>query len=512
MSEQIKKIQSNNKRIAQNTLMLYLRQVLIMLVGLYTVRVVLKTLGIEDYGVYNVVSGAVTMFGFLSGAMATGSQRFFSFYLGQNDIQNLQKYFHNTLTIYIILSVIIVVLGESIGVWFINNMLIIPENRIIAANYIFQFSILTFIFSILNAPLIAMIMSHEDMGIFAKIGILEVFIKLFVVFLLSISPFDKLISYGFLLLCVSIIIFSIYFIYCRQKYKECTFKIEFEKDTIQEIAGFSGWNLFGSFAWIIKNQGTSFLLNMFFGPAMNAAQNLATQIRTIINTFASNFTSAVQPQIVKYYAQDEYEKMFTLMARASKMSFLLMAMIAIPAILNLEFFLNLWLFEIPDYAIIFTKILLIEATIEAMSTPTASANQATGKIKYYQMVIGVLGLLNLPISYYLLYINYSATAVYITSLLLQSFIVLHRAIHLRHIQKNISIHIIKKVYFPCIIAGAISYYLCYHLFNNSFNIVYIIINCCLETVIVLFIAYLLIFDKYEKKYILNFIRKKIYRK
>lgn len=511
MSEQGIKLQPGNKRIVKNTFMLYVRQVLIMLVGLYTVRIVLKTLGIEDYGIYNVVSGAVTMFSFLTGAMAVGSQRFFSFYIGKNDCQYLQRVFHNTLTIYILLSIVIMLLGESLGYWFINNKLVIPENRIFAANCIFQISILSFVFSMLSAPLIAIIMSHEDMNIFARIGIIEVLLKLATAFALILSPFDKLIAYGSLLLIISIVTFSLYYIYCTRKYKECTFKLEYNKIIIREIAGFSGWNLFGNFAWIIKNQGISFLLNIFFGPAMNAAQNLATQIRTIVNTFASNFISAVQPQIVKSYAKNEYEKMFLLMSSASKMSFILMAIISIPVILNIDFFLNIWLVKVPDYATTFTKILLVEASLEAMSTPTASVNQATGRIKYYQMIIGILGILNLPVSYCFLRLGYGPNSVYIISLLLQIAIILHRAFYLRNIQKNISIYTIKNVFAPCVLAGIISFILCYYLHYNTSNVICTVLTCCYEAIIVLCLGYFIILNKQEKKYtcklISDFIKK-----
>lgn len=511
MAEQGIKLQPGNKRIVKNTFMLYMRQVLIMLVGLYTVRVVLKTLGIEDYGVYNVVSGAVTMFSFLTGAMAVGSQRFFSFYIGKNDYQHLKKVFHNTLTIYIFLSSVIILLGESLGYWFINNKLVIPEDRLFAANCIFQISILSFVFSMMSAPFIAIIMSHEDMNIFARIGIIEVFFKLAIVFVLILSPFDKLITYGLLLFMISVIIFLLYFLYCTRKYKECTFKLEYNKPIINEIAGFSSWNLFGNFAWIIKNQGTSFMLNIFFGPAINAAQNLAIQIRSVVNTFASNFMSAVQPQIVKSYAKNEYEKMFMLMSSASKMSFILMAIISIPVILNLDFFLNIWLVKVPDYATAFTKILLVEASLEAMSTPTASVNQATGRIKYYQMIIGILGLLNLPVSYCFLRLGYDPDSVYVISLLLQIAIILHRALYLRNIQKDISFYTIKNVFAPCVLAGVISFVICYYLHCNSSNVIYTVLTCCYEVIIVLCFGYFIILNKQEKKYacklINDFIKK-----
>ena len=497
----------NNKRIAKNTLMLYLRQVLIMIVGLYTVRKVLEILGVEDYGVYNVVSGAVTMFGFLSGAMAVGSQRFFSYYLGKQDLYGLKKVFHNTLTIYMILSFAVVLLGETLGLWFINSKLVIPENRLFAANCIFQVSLISFVISMMSAPFMASIMSHEDMDIYAHVGIVEVLLKLFVVFALIFSPFDKLITYSILLFFTSVSVLFIYLSYCKKYYLESSIRFGYDKNIIYDIASFSGWNLFGNIAWVVKNQGTSFLLNIFFGPAMNAAQNLATQIRTIVNTFAYNFTSAVQPQIVKSFAQKEYDSMFRLMSSSSKLSFLLMTVIAIPIILNVEFILNLWLVEVPNYAVVFTQIMLIEATIEAMSTPIASANQATGKIKYYQMIIGIIGMINLPISYIVLRFGANAEMVYIISLILQSVVVLHRTFYLGHIRKNIGIQIVCRVFFPCIATGIIAFLICYYLYNNSSSLFSTLLNCVYEAAIVLIIGYTFTLNKSERQFLKRFIKK-----
>lgn len=501
---------SNNKRIAKNTLLLYVRQILVMGVGLYTVRKILEVLGVEDYGIYNVVSGAVTMFGFLSGAMAIGSQRFFSYYLGKQDDEGLKRVFHNTLTIYVFLSLVIVLLAESIGVWFINNKLVIPDNRLFAANIIFQVSLLSFVASMMSSPFMASIMSHEDMGVYARVSIIEVFMKLAVVFALVFSPFDKLISYSLLLFLTGVCVLLIYLIYCKRHYPECTFRLRYDKDIVSEIASFSGWNLFGNFAWIVKNQGTSFLLNIFFGPIMNAAQNLATQVRSIIHTFATNFTNAVQPQIVKSYARKDYDSMFRLMSSASKLSFLLMAVLVIPVILNVEFILDLWLVEVPEYAVVFTQIMLIEASLESMSTPVAAANQATGKIKYYQMIIGILGMMNLPLSYIALKMGANAEMVYIISLVLQSAIVLHRALYLRKIREGIGILVIGKIYLPCIITGTIAFLICYYLYisNSSANLFNTLLTCVYEALIVVALGYLMILNKDERAFVKRFLLKK----
>ena len=497
----------NNKRIAKNTLMLYIRQILIMMIGLYTVRKILETLGVEDYGIYNVVSGTVTMFGFLSGAMAIGSQRFFSYYLGKQDEEGLKKIFQNTLTIYVFLSLIIVLLAESIGVWFINSKLVIPESRLFAANFIFQVSLLSFVISMVSSPFMAAIMSHEDMSVYASVGIVEVLLKLVVVLLLVFSPFDKLISYSLLLFLTSVSVLTIYLIHCKRHYPECIYRLRYDKDIVREITGFSGWNLFGNLAWIVKNQGTSFLLNIFFGPVLNAAQNLATQIRSIIHTFATNFTNAVQPQIVKSYAIKDYDSMFRLMSSASKLSFLLMAVLVIPVILNVEFILDLWLVEVPEHAVAFTQLMLIEASLESMSTPIAAANQATGKIKYYQMIIGILGMMNLPISYILLKVGANAEMVYIVSLVLQTIIVFHRALYLRKIKEGIGIKIICKIFIPCVIVGMLAFLVCYYLYNNPGTLPNVLLTCVYEVLIVVVLGYLLILSKEERAFVKRFLLK-----
>ena len=324
--------QSNSSRIAKNTIVMYVGQIAILLVSLYTVRVVLRVLGSEDYGIYNVVAGAVTMFGFLIGAMAISSQRFLSYAIGKNDEELLRKNFRATLTIYVLLGGIIILLGETIGLWFLNTKLVIPEPRIVAANVVYQLSLVNYFLSIIMTPFMSAIMAHEDMSIYAKISILDVFLKLAIVFLLYIIPFDKLIVYGVLLVVVSNIDRILYQRFCKKHYRECEFVLEFDRDKLKEIASFSGWNLFGNIAWIIKNQGTSFLLNIFFGPVMNAAQTIAIQVRSVITNLASNFSSAAQPQIIKKYANGDYDSMLNLTFTACKLSFYLMIFISISVI------------------------------------------------------------------------------------------------------------------------------------------------------------------------------------
>lgn len=498
--------QSNSSRIAKNTIVMYVGQIAILLVSLYTVRVVLRVLGSEDYGIYNVVAGAVTMFGFLIGAMAISSQRFLSYAIGKNDEELLRKNFRATLTIYVLLGGIIILLGETIGLWFLNTKLVIPEPRIVAANVVYQLSLVNYFLSIIMTPFMSAIMAHEDMSIYAKISILDVFLKLAIVFLLYIIPFDKLIVYGVLLVVVSNIDRILYQRFCKKHYRECEFVLEFDRDKLKEIASFSGWNLFGNIAWIIKNQGTSFLLNIFFGPVMNAAQTIAIQVRSVITNLASNFSSAAQPQIIKKYANGDYDSMLNLTFTACKLSFYLMIFISIPLILNVDYVLSIWLNDVPEYANSFVILMLCEASIEAMSTPTASANQATGKIKYYQTVIGILGILNLPISYLLLRLNFSVIYVYVTSCLLQFIIVVHRLLCLERIKSGSFVRGLSNVFVPCGIVVFICVTLC-HLVNIEATSFYILIrNICICVSITLPIILIIGLRKEERVFIISFIK------
>lgn len=393
---------SSTKRIAKNTLMLYFRQILIMLVSLYTVRVVLATLGAEDYGIYNVVAGVVVMFGFLSGAMATASQRFFSFELGRGDTEKLKETFSVTISIYLILILIVVALAETVGLWFVNKKLVIPSERMNAARWIYQFSIANFAVTLITAPYMAAIIAHEDMGVYAYASIVEAALKLAVVFLLKVLPYDKLVVYGLLLLCIGMINTSVYRFHCRRHYEECRFRPVWNKAMFGEIWNYMGWNLFGSAVGVFNNQILNVILNQFFGPVVNAARAVSSQISSAVNSFASNFSTATRPQIIKDYAADKVEDTHRLVFRACKMTFFLMFMFTLPLVLEMPYVLKLWLKEVPENTVVFAQLTLIDALITSMTYPIMTLAQATGKIKLYQGVVGGILLCNLPLAYILL--------------------------------------------------------------------------------------------------------------
>lgn len=292
----------NNKRVAKNTLFLYFRMILIMLVTLYTSRVILAQLGIRDYGIYNVVGGVVTMFAFLNNCMTSSTQRFMTFELGCGDMQRLKNVFAASLNIHLAIAVTIVLLAETIGLWFLNTKLVIPAERLLAANWVYQFAILSFCVNIVQVPYNAVLIAHEKMSVYAYISIIEVFLKLGIVYLLTISPFDKLIAYGILLFTVQLLIRCIYQVYCRKHYEESRFRLFWNRELYCQMSGFAGWNLFGSIAWLLRDQGVNIILNMFFGPVINAARGVATQVSGAVMNFISNFQVALNPQITKNYA------------------------------------------------------------------------------------------------------------------------------------------------------------------------------------------------------------------
>lgn len=465
-------IEENNQRIAKNTLLLYFRMLLTMIVSLYTVRVVLNTLGVIDYGIYNVVGGIVVMFSFLSNTMASASQRFFAFELGRNDILQLKRTFSMTLFIYAIIIVIILLLSETIGLWFLNNKLIIPEERMNAANWIYQFAILSFVVTILRTPYNASIIAHENMKFFAYISIVEVTLKLLIVYMLVLFSFDKLKLYSVLMFCTVFFIFLVYRIFCKKKYQECVFEYFWDKRLFKELLSYSGWNLFGSLAGILNNQGINLLLNIFFGPIVNAARAIAYQVGSAVNQFVFSFFNAVRPQITKYYAKGETENMMNLVFQSAKISFFLLFVITMPILLECNFVLSFWLNEIPEYVVLFTRLIIINALIDSLSYPLQTAAQSTGKIKLYQFVVGGTLLFNLPISYLFLRIGYPPQVTVIVGICISIICLGLRLILLKRLVGFQILRFLKRVVFKVILVTIIAYSIPVILINQiteSFN-------------------------------------------
>lgn len=394
---------NNSKRIAKNTAFLYLRMIVVMIVSLFTSRITLSVLGVSDYGVYNVVGGTVSMLSVLTGAISVATSRYLTYALGQGDKVGLRNVFSTALNIHIILGVIILLIAEIAGIWFLNNKLNIPLDRMEAANWILQFSIFTFVVGIIAIPYTSSIISHEKMNLYAYLSLYDVFIKLGIVYMLYITPIDKLISYGFLLMSANLSTQIIYYIFCRSKFEECRFRLRLDKSLIKEMTSFIGWAFCGNAAVIAKNQSLSILLNVFFGTVVNAAQGIAMQVNSAVTSFIRNFMTAVNPQITKSYAQGNYDYLYILIIRSAKFSIYLALLLIIPIMMHVDTILEVWLVEVPQHANNFVNLILIYTAVECFISPLLTALLATGKIKDYEIGITVIYIVNI-ITVYLFYL------------------------------------------------------------------------------------------------------------
>lgn len=391
-----------NNRVLKNTIALYIRMLFVMLISLYTSRIVLDVLGEQDYGIYNVVGGIVVMFAFLSRTLASASQRYFAFELGRKDLYRLNKFFNITLILYLIIVAVIVILAESIGIWYINNVMIIPPERVVAAKWVFQVSVLSFCITILATPFQAIIIANERMGIYAVVGILEASIHLGLILLLKYKDFsiDLLIAYSILMLLNVVINQSIYVFYSRARFKsEVKFKWEWDKGLALEMLSYSWWNIFGAVANIVRSQGINMLLNAFFSPVVNAARGIAYQVNNALNSFANSFYTAVRPQVTKLYAQQKIDSTISLVTKSSKLTFYLLLFLAAPVLALTEQLLGLWLVSVPEYTVLFTRLVIVVALIDSLSHPIMTLAQATGRVALYQIVVSFLIMLILPISW-----------------------------------------------------------------------------------------------------------------
>lgn len=392
-------IMSSNRQIAKNTMFLYLRMFLSIIVNLYTVKILWNVLGTDNYGIYTVVGGIVLMFEFLNNAMIASSQRFISFALGENDSDKLQKTFSMSLVVHSLLACLVVVLAETIGLWFLNHKMNIPVDRTIAANWVYQCSIATFILTIISVPYNACIIAFEHMKVYGYFGILNVLLKLGLVLLLSVLPFDPLITYSILVLCLSAFMRIIYAIYCKKHFKECKFKKYKDHHLLKDMFAFAGWSFLGSMGFSVRDQGMNIILNLFFNVAVNAAKGVANHVGTVINGFASNFTMALNPQITKRYASGHISEMLHLLTNGCKFSLLLMSIIVIPLIFCANTILRLWLDEVAPYTVGFLQLVLLMSLVDCVVSPITTALQATGKIKKFQIVISIIMIANLPVSW-----------------------------------------------------------------------------------------------------------------
>lgn len=425
------KTMTDNKRIAKNAAALYIRMFVTILIGLYTSRVILNALGVTDYGIYNVVGGFVSMFSLISGSISSSISRFLTFELGRRDIEKLTKVFNTSIFVLMGLALVVVMATETFGVWYLNNKMVIPDGSRTAAMWCFQLSLVTFVISLINQPYSAAIIAHERMDIYAYIAIADSVLKLGICYAVLHSPIDRLIFYAILLCGVGLIDQTVYVIFCKRKFKECTFHWTFDKSLFKEMFGFAGWNFIGSSAAVLTTQGSNLLLNWIGGPVVNAAYAIAQTVSNLVSSLVNNFTLAFTPQITKRYAAGEYESLMRLLIFGSKYSYFLMFVIALPIMLSAHFMLDLWLGQVPEHAVWFVRFIILSNLFDAISRPVVNAKNATGKIRNYQIVVGGILLLVLPLSYVALRLGLPVVSVTAIAALISFVAVLARMYMLR---------------------------------------------------------------------------------
>lgn len=391
----------------------------IMAIALYTSRIVLDKLGVEDFGIYNAVAGVVSSLAILTQTLSSATSRFFTYELGRGNLNNQRLVVSTAVNIQIYLSVLVFVVGETIGIYFLNSQMNIPAIRISAANWIFQASLVSFVLRLFIVPLNAMIIAHEDMQIYAYISILDVIIQLGVVFLLNVAAGDKLIFYGWFIAFGVFLTLCIYTFYCIRKYKELFFSFHLNVHKFKEMASFSGWNFIGTSAGILENQGIDIIVNIFFGVIANAARGVANQLSIAVSRFTSSFTTALNPQIIKAYASNDKDRLHFLITQGSRFSFYLILFVAIPLVFEMNTILSMWLKKVPDNAVLFTQLQVCQLTISCISSTLITGLLATGDIKMYQIIVGLTCLLNFPLSCFFLYLGFPIYVIYIIAIIIE---------------------------------------------------------------------------------------------
>lgn len=485
-----------------------------MVVTLFTSRVILNTLGASDYGIYNVVGGIVTMMGFINGALAGGSSRFLTYELGSGNSNSLNNTFSAALNLHILVAVLVVLVGETIGLWFLYNKLVIPDDRMVAAFWLLQFSIMTTCINFTQLPYSASLIAHENMSIYAYIGLYEAVSKLTIAYVISISPIDNLIFYGALLMFNTAVMQMFYRLYTKKKYTECRFRLVTDKELYKKLANYSGWDLFGNMAVVCQNQGISILLNMFFGPIVNAARALSLQVNSAVTSFISNFLTAVRPQVIKSCSLKDYDRMYNLTFNSMKFSFLLMLAISMPIIFEIHYILQLWLGDtVPENTAIFTIIVLLNGIFQTWHTGLLMPYHGIGKIKKGNIFGGSLMILSLPISYVVLKFGCPAWSVLAVILIVNIIVQTIVLLFVRHYVRFSIIHAIKKVYLPSITIAVLSLpvpFLIVTIMQTSFQ--RLMLTTFSYEILLAFLVWIIALDSFHRDRIKGYCNKYIKRK
>lgn len=482
-----------------------MRMLLTMGVTLYTSRVILDILGISDYGLYSVVGGIIAMFSFLNMAMASATQRFLSFEIGARNFDKLNKTFIAGVNIHILVSILILFLAETVGLWFVNNKLNVELNRMNVVNWIYQFSVFSAMIRILQVPYNALIIAREQMNIYAILSILEALLKLGIVYLLLLIPnFDKLKLYAVLVFSVTLLISMIYRSYCSRKYQESSYRFFYDKKLYKELLSYSGWSLFGGLAAVARGQGSNILLNIFFGTVVNAAYGISSQVNSAVKQFVSNFQIALNPQIIKTYAEGNYSQNHKLIYQGSKLSFFLLFIIATPIWLNIEFILELWLNTPPKYTSIFIRLAIIGLLIESISGSLMIGIQATGIVKWYQVVVGSVILLDMPITYYILKTYNRPEFSYLVTITLSLICLFLRLFFLKHLINFKIAHFLKNVLLKLVFVSILTIF-CIYLYSTIVTIQNIVLSFLISSVLTfitcVFFVLFVGFDSNERKHL-----------
>lgn len=505
---------NNKTSLAKNTIFLYLRMFVILFVSLFTTRVILKNLGIEDYGIYNVVGSVVALFSFFQAAISSANYRFFAYSIGERNLLRLHQLFKSALVICFVIVVLTIILGGTFGVYYIFQYLNAPHDRLMASFWTFLLSLVSCCVSTAYMPYYSDVIAHEHMSFFAYLSIIEALLKIFVAYLISMSPIDRLVFYAFLILLCNVIVLVSYILYGRYKFLECRNlrTVRLSKSLLKEMSSFSGWTLFVTIADIFVMQGINMLINSFFTPAVNAARGIAVQIQTAVDQFRGNLQTAFNPQITKQYAAKENEKMYQLMFASGKYAAFVMLLLSIPLMFSIDYVLKLWLVVVPTYTAIFLKLILVSCIIDGISNPFITAIGATGNIGRFQTLMGTVKLLSLPLCWLILKWGGNPVQLFWIYLCVTVFVVILR-IYIASKMVNLSlVKVCRHLVFPLAVVAFISYFIDKYLFSfMQDNLLSFFLFCLESTICIMLVIFLVGMERREKQFLLNFISNKLKR-
>lgn len=501
-----------NKRIAKNTMLLYGRMGLMMIISFFTARITLEALGVVNYGINNVVGGLASMFSLISNSLSSSVGRFMTFGLGEGNKEKLNRIFITSINIHIILAIIVVIAIETIGVWFLVNKMVIPPDRLIAAHWVLQCSTITFVVGLLSVPYNASIVSHERTDIYAYFSIFDAIARLAIVFAIKHYGGDKLILLAIVSLIPTVIKQIYYQYFCRKNFSECHYTPLWDQKTFKEMFGFAGWNFIGASSALMKDQGVNIAINFFTGPIVNTARGIAMQINVTIGIFLSNFTIAIKPQIIKEYAAGNLERMHKLIFKGTRLLFYLFLLLSLPFFFEIETILYIWLGQIPEHTILFTRLVILLCLVDTLSNTLITAQLATGRIRNYQIVVGGTQMLNFPISYILLRLGFFPEVTLIVAIIISLLCLLERLLFLRTMIELPSFKFAKEVLLNTIIVTIIASPLPAIFFFSIHDVTCRFFIVCISSVISVIVAiYFFGFNKNEKKLAIQYARKFINR-